>query len=133
VIYVLFIFGIFLLIVISKSEFRIIGSEERVHCILKKVLLQLNIPFVNDGSKFDLLGLRNTIIVKKTLFNTFHIILKNGKDKKVLNKIQAEFRVYYDHNDVVLYKKGVNIFFACSFLFLIFCGLCTFYSIYCCL
>lgn len=133
IIYVLFIFGLFLLIVVSSSKFRIIGSEERVHCILKKVLLVLNIPFVNNKNEFELLGLDNTITIKKTLFSIFHIVMNNGKDKKLLNRIRLEFKNYYKNNEVILYRRGVTLFFVFSFLFFIFSGLCIYYSMHFCL
>ncbi len=119
IIYLLFVVDLYLLLVFIPSEFRIICLATSPKNDLVRSLMNLNIPFENKNEKFLLINNDNSIVFKKTPFSTFRVILEKGKDHKIIQRLEKEYRDVLEHRAKVFSVSSSNQILIIGIVFLI--------------
>ena len=123
IVYLLFIVDLFLLCIVIPLEFRVFCSKENLLPHIGKVLFVLNIPFEQKNDRFLLLQKNQSLRIKKTLFQTFRIIMEPGKNHALLKTIQKETAKMIRRETLPIYQKGVLYLAILSIVFLLFSAL----------
>ena len=120
IIYLLFFIDLFLLWIVVPSEFRIICLNDDLTPLLVKVLLRINIPFEQKGQQFILLNRNQSIVVKRTFFKTYRLLLEHGKQRSLLKNIQKEVKIVVKQDSPQVYHRGIQYLLAIGIGFCVF-------------
>lgn len=120
IVYLLFIVDLFLLWIIVPSEFRVFCSKENLQPYISKVLFVLNIPFEHKNDRFLFLQKKQSLIIKKSSFQTYRIVMEPGQDNALLKTIQKETKRMILSESLPIYQKGVYSLAILGVIFLLF-------------